>query len=263
VVAQHFAGMILGRPLLMAVVNVTPDSFSGGFANTDDATAHARRLIEEGADILDIGGESTRPGAHPVGAAEECERVVPVIKALAPLGVPLAVDSYKPEVMAAALNAGATIVNDVFALAKGGLAVAATRRPWLILGHSRGDPPTMNVAPEYRDVVAEVRDDLAERIAACATAGIPRDRIAVDPGLGFGKKRRHNLALLQGLADLAALGCPLCVGASRKFAPREAAAEIKLATSIAAAVIAARNGAHILRVHDVAATRAALALLAV
>ncbi len=248
----------------MGVVNVTPDSFSDGgeFADADAAIAHGRRLIAEGAAILDVGGESTRPGAEPVDAAVERRRVLPVIEGLRAAGAVIAIDTYKPETMVAALDAGATIVNDVFALTKGGLAGAARRRPWVILGHIQGEPATMNVAPRYDNVVEEVRAYLAARIAGCIAAGLPRERIAVDPGIGFGKKRRHNLALLHGLNRLADLGCAICVGASRKFAPSDAPAAVKLASSTAAAVIAAANGARILRVHDVAATRAALEIAA-
>jgi dihydropteroate synthase len=192
--------------------------------------------------------------------AEERRRALPVIEGLRGAGAALAIDTYKPEMMDAALDAGAMIVNDVFGLAKGGLAAVVRRRPFVILGHSKGEPADMNRAPDYADVVAEVRDGLAARLAACIAAGVPRERIALDPGLGFGKKRRHNLALLHGLGALAALGRPICVGASRKLAPRDAPEEIKLASSVAAALLAVGNGAHILRVHDVAATRAALAV---
>ncbi len=259
-----FAGLTVDQPILMGVINITPDSFSDGGAlmSADAAIAHGRRLIAEGAAILDIGGESTRPGAAPVTADEERRRVLPVVEGLRGAGAVLSIDTYKAETMEAALDAGAAIVNDVFALTKGALAVVAWRKPWLIIGHSKGEPGTMNLAPDYVDVVAEGRDYLASRLAACAAAGLPRERIALDPGLGFGKQRRHNLALLHGLEALAGLGGTLCVGASRKFAPKDVAAEVKLSSSIAAAVIAAQNGAHILRVHDVAATRAALAIVA-
>ncbi len=259
-----FAGLALDRPILMGVVNVTPDSFSDGgdFFAADKAIAHGRRLIAEGAAILDIGGESTRPGASPVSLDEERRRALPAIEGLRGCGAVLSIDTYKPEIMAAALDAGAAIVNDVFALTgKGCLEIVAARKACVILGHSKGAPAEMNRAPDYGDVVAEVRDYLAARLAACVAAGLPRERVALDPGLGFGKQRRHNLALLHGLNALAALGHPLCVGASRKFAPKDAAPEIKLTSSIAAAIEAVRNGARILRVHDVAATKAALAVV--
>jgi dihydropteroate synthase len=218
-------------------------------------------LVAEGADILDIGGESTRPGAAPVDAGEEKRRVLPVIEGLRAAGVPLSCDTSKPEIMEAALDAGASIINDVRALRLGGLDIVAARGASIILGHMQGEPATMNVEPSYEDVVAEVRAFLAGRVAACIAAGIPRERIAVDPGFGFGKRRRHNMALLHELGALAGLDCTICVGASRKFSPKDAPDEMKLAGSLVAAVIAARNGARILRVHDVAEHKAALDLL--
>ena len=260
---REFAGLKLDRPLLMGIVNVTPDSFSDGGAFLDPARAikHGVDLIADGADILDIGGESTRPGAEPVAPEEEMRRVLPVIEGLRAAGVPLSIDTYKPEIMQAALDAGARIVNDVYALRRGGIDIVAARGASVILGHMKGEPATMNVDPQYDDVVAEVRAFLAERVAACLVAGIPPERIAVDPGFGFGKKRRHNMALLHELGALAAFDCTICVGASRKFAPKDASEEMKLAGSLVAAVVAVRNGARILRVHDVAAHKAALDLL--
>jgi dihydropteroate synthase len=253
-----------GRPLLMGVVNATPDSFSDGgrFLDPAAAVAHGRRLVAEGADIVDIGGESTRPGATPVAEDEEWRRVGPVISGLADAGAILSIDTSKPGIMARALDAGCAVVNDVFALTHGGAETVARHGASVVLGHFKGAPATMNAAPTYADVVAEVAAFLAARRDACRAAGIARERILLDPGLGFGKARRHNLALLHGLAGLAALGQPLVVGASRKFAPPDAADDVKLATSIAAALVAAANGAAILRVHDVAATRAALAVVA-
>jgi dihydropteroate synthase len=259
----EFAGLTLDRPKLMGIVNVTPDSFSDGgrHGSAELAIKHGVALIREGADILDIGGESTRPGAAPVPLAEELHRVLPVIEGLRGFGVPISCDTYKAEMMVAALDAGATIVNDVWALRWGGMDMLAARRASVILGHMKGEPATMNDAPEYQDVVAEVKGFLAARVAACVEAGIPKERIAVDPGFGFGKKRRHNMTLLHELETLAALGCAICVGASRKFAPKDATDEMKIADSLVAAVLAVRNGARILRVHDVAAHKGALALL--
>jgi dihydropteroate synthase len=259
--ATHaFAGVAFDRPLLMGIVNATPDSFSDGgrYADAERAIAHGRKLVADGADILDIGGESTRPGAEAVGLEEEGRRVLPVIEGLRALGVPLSCDTGKPDLMAAALDAGVTIINDVWALRHGGIELIAARGASVILGHMQGEPATMNLDPQYDDVVADVRLFLAERVAACQAAGIPAGRIAVDPGFGFGKKRRHNMALLHALDSLAPPGCALCIGASRKFAPKFASDEMKLAGSLVAAMVAVRNGADILRVHDVAAHKAAL-----
>jgi dihydropteroate synthase len=260
---REFAGLSLDRPLLMGIVNVTPDSFSdgGAYFDAERAIKHGLSLIAEGADILDIGGESTRPGAEPVDVEEEKRRVLPVIEGLRERGAPLSCDTSKPEVMAAALDAGARIVNDVRALRLGGIDLVGARRASVILGHMQGEPATMNLEPRYEDVVAEVRAFLAERAVACVTAGIPRTRIAIDPGFGFGKKRRHNMALLHELGALAELGCTICVGASRKFSPQDAPDEMKLAGSLVAAMIAVRNGARILRVHDVSEHKSALELL--
>ncbi len=247
----------------MGIVNVTPDSFSDGGAHFDAERAikHGKSLVAEGADILDIGGESTRPGAAPVDIEEEKRRVVPVIEGLRAAGVAISCDTSKPEIMEAALDAGASIVNDVRALRIGGIGIIAARGASVILGHMQGEPATMNVEPRYEDVVAEVRAFLAERVAVCLAASIPPEHIAVDPGFGFGKRRRHNMALLHELGALADLGCTICVGASRKFSPKDAPDEMKLAGSLVAAVIAVRNGARILRVHDVAEHKAALDLL--
>ena len=260
---REFAGLKLDRPLLMGIVNVTPDSFSdgGAYFDAERAIRHGKSLVAAGADILDIGGESTRPGAGPVETEEEKRRVLPVIEGLRAAGVPLSCDTSKPAVMEAAIDAGAAIVNDVRALRLGGAEIVAARGASVILGHMQGEPATMNVEPRYENVVAEVRAFLAERANACLAAGIPRDRIAIDPGFGFGKRRRHNMALLHELDALAALGCAICVGASRKFSPKDAPDEMKLAGSLVAAVIAVRNGARILRVHDIAEHKAALALL--
>ena len=260
---REFAGLKLDRPLLMGIVNVTPDSFSDGGAYFDPERAikHGRHLVAAGADMLDIGGESTRPGAAPVAIEEEKRRVLPVIEGLRDAGVPLSCDTSKPELMAAALDAGARIINDVRALRLGGIDLIAARGAAVILGHMQGEPATMNVEPHYEDVVSEVRAFLAERVAACIVAGIPPEHIAVDPGFGFGKRRRHNMALLHELGALAAFDVAICVGASRKFSPKDASDEMKLAGSLIAAVVAVRNGARILRVHDVAEHKAALELL--
>jgi len=256
------------RPLVMGVVNVTPNSFSDGglYFDSQQAVAHARRLIDEGADLIDIGGESTRPGARPVDAPEELRRVVPVLRALNDASVPLAVDTTKPHVMRAALEEGASLINDVTALrAPGALELAAAFDVGLCMMHMQGDPRTMQLAPHYDDVVDEVRNFLSERISAAAAIGIARDRIAIDPGFGFGKTVEHNLELLRNLGRLADLGAPVLVGLSRKStlgAITGRPATDRLAASVAAALIAVQRGARILRVHDVAATRDALAVQA-
>jgi dihydropteroate synthase len=211
--------LALSRPLIMGIINATPDSFSGdGLAlDVGRALAQARAFVEDGADILDIGGESTRPGATPVGVEEEIRRVVPLIEALRELDVPLSIDSFKPQVMRAALSAGATLINDINALrAPGALELAAASDAAVCLMHMQGTPQTMQDNPAYQDVVAEVGAFLAERSAACLAAGIARERIVIDPGFGFGKTPGHNLQLLQGLDRLVASGHPVLVGLSRK-----------------------------------------------
>ncbi len=249
----------------MGIVNVTPDSFSDGgrFLDADAAIRHGRQLIAEGADILDIGGESTRPGAEPVSEEDEIARVVPVIQGLAATGVPLSVDTRHGGVMTAALAAGATILNDVAALREpGALAVAAASNAWICLMHMRGDPGGMQTAPTYGDVVAEVMDFLAKRIRTCEEAGIERHRIAIDPGIGFGKTLEHNLALLRHLKRFGDLGCPVLLGVSRKSfiaqLSRGEPATGRLPGSLAAALAGVEAGARVLRVHDVAATRQAV-----
>lgn len=256
----------LERPLIMGVVNVTPDSFSDGglFADTARAVAHARRLVGEGADILDLGGESTRPGAAPVSLDEERRRVLPVLEALAAGGVPVSVDTRKPGLMREAIAAGASMINDVLALSAPGALEAAAQAPVAVcLMHMQGDPGTMQVNPSYQDVVREVRAYLAGRIVAAERAGISRDRIVVDPGFGFGKTLEHNLALLRALAEFKSLGVALLAGLSRKamlgkLTGREP--QERVHGSVAAALLAVQNGAQIVRVHDVAATRDALAV---
>jgi dihydropteroate synthase len=254
----------LARPLIMGVVNVTPDSFSDGgqFHSAQAAVAQAGRLIEEGADILDIGGESTRPGATPVPLGEELARVMPVLEALRGSPVPISVDTYKPEVMRAAVAAGASMINDVSALeATGALEAIAQSRAAVCLMHKRGDPRTMQASPEYDDVVAEVKEYLRQRLDAANQAGIGRERIVIDPGFGFGKTTAHNLRLLRELPALKALGAPILAGLSRKSVlgqiTRKPVGE-RMYSSIAAALIAVLKGATIVRVHDVAATRDAL-----
>ncbi len=255
----------LARPRVMGIVNVTPDSFSDGGRLGDAAAAlrHCEQLLAEGADILDIGGESSRPGAAPVPLEEELARVLPVLQGALGLGVPLSVDTVKPEVMRRALDLGADIVNDIGALqAPGALeAVAAFPRSGVCLMHMRGDPSTMQQRPAYDDVVAEVADFLAGRLQALRAAGIGDERIVLDPGIGFGKTVEHNLELLRRQPELLALGRPLLLGWSRKStlgAVTGRPVGERLAGSIAAALGAARQGAAILRVHDVAATVDAL-----
>jgi dihydropteroate synthase len=256
----------LSRPLIMGIVNVTPDSFSDGglFADAAQAAAHARRLIEEGADLIDVGGESTRPGAAPVALDEERRRVLPVLEALHGCGVPLSVDTRKPQLMREAIAAGAAMVNDVSALsAPGALEAVAQADCAVCLMHMQGEPQTMQLAPRYQDVVREVRDYLAQRVAAAEAAGIARERIVVDPGFGFGKTDAHNLALLRALRAIAPEGVALLAGLSRKSTLGRItgrAASERVFASVAAALIAVQNGAHIVRVHDVAATRDALAV---
>jgi dihydropteroate synthase len=248
----------------MGIVNVTPDSFSDGgrFLELSAALEHARRLIDEGADILDIGGESTRPGSAAISESEEIARVVPVLEALRTSDVVLSVDTSKPGVMRAALAAGAAIVNDVCALqAPGALDAIAASDCGVVLMHMQGSPRTMQVSPHYTDVVGEVRDFLRERIAAATARGVAAARIVVDPGFGFGKTVEHNFALLGRLAALATLGVPVLAGVSRKGmlgAVTGRAVGDRTAASVAATVVAVERGARIVRVHDVAATRDAL-----
>ena len=251
----------LSTPIVMGIVNVTPDSFSDGGHWFDPAQAveHAVRLTDEGAGIIDVGGESTRPGAMPVTVDEEINRVVPVIQALTKrIKVPISVDTSRPQVIRAAIDAGATLVNDVRALREpGALEAAAATTAGVCVMHMRGDPRTMQTAPAYRDVVADVREFLAERISACERAGIARDRIAVDPGIGFGKTVEHNLALLAHLPDLVALGAPVLIGVSRKSvigAVTGRDVQDRLAGGVAFATAAVLAGASIIRVHDVAPT---------
>ena len=258
--------LVLDRPRVMGIVNVTPDSFSDGGAHdtADAAFAHALRLLEEGADILDIGGESTRPGADEVPLEEELRRVVPLIERLSrETSAPISVDTSKPEVMRAAVGAGAGMLNDVYALRRdGALDTAAALGMPVVLMHMLGEPRSMQQAPRYDDVVGEVHRFLAERIFAAEMAGIAKKRIVIDPGFGFGKDTTHNLALLAQLERFGDLGVPVLAGLSRKRTigeltgrdiPRE-----RVHGSVAAHLIAAQRGARLLRVHDVAATVDAL-----
>jgi dihydropteroate synthase len=256
----------LSRPLVMGIVNVTPDSFSDGgrFASVEAAVQQARRLIEEGADILDIGGESTRPGAAAVPVAEELARVLPVLEELSETPIPLSIDTYKPAVMAAALTAGASMVNDVRALREpGALAVLRGSDAAVCLMHMQGTPQTMQIDPRYEDVVGEVCGFLRERVEACEAAGIDRARIVIDPGFGFGKTKAHNIELLRHLGQLGVLGLPILAGLSRKSVLGTITARTvgeRVHSSIAAALVAVYRGAAIVRVHDVGATRDALAV---
>lgn len=256
----------LSRPRVMGIVNVTPDSFSDGgrFAAPAQALAHARRLRDDGADILDVGGESTRPGAAPVGEAEETDRVLPLVEALAAEGAIVSVDTMKPAVMHSAIAAGAAMINDVRALqAPGALAAVAGSGAAVCLMHMQGEPRSMQSDPRYGDVVADVCAFLVARAEACVAAGIARERIVLDPGFGFGKTVDHNLALLRDLRTLAGLNHPVLAGWSRKSslgAITGRAVDERLAGSLAAALYAVAQGATILRVHDVRETVDALAV---
>jgi len=259
--------LTLERPLIMGVVNVTPDSFSDGgrFFGTQQALEHARVLIEEGADILDIGGESSRPGAEPVGLDEELRRVMPVLEQLAQMPVPVSVDTCKPDVMRRAIAAGAAMVNDINALREpGALEAVAQSQAAVCLMHMQGEPRSMQRDPQYEDVVAEVTAFLAQRVEAAQQAGVARERIVIDPGFGFGKSTGHNLELLQGLSTIAGLGQPVLVGLSRKSLFGKITGKPvadRVSASVAAALLAVERGAALVRVHDVAATRDALLVL--
>jgi dihydropteroate synthase len=255
------------RTIVMGIVNVTPDSFTDGgmYLTTDDAVRHGARLVDEGADVLDVGGESTRPGAEPVDVDEELRRVIPVIEGLTEIQqtTPISIDTRKPEVARAALEAGARIVNDVTAGRDGAMLEAvADTGAGIVLMHMLGEPQTMQDDPRYEDVVAEVHEFLRERIEAAVFAGIAEERVCVDPGIGFGKNVEHNLALLRSVSALRLLGAAVMVGASRKrfigvLTGAEDPAD-RLEGSLAAAVLAASLGADVVRVHDVAPTVRAL-----
>jgi dihydropteroate synthase len=257
--------LLLDRPRIMGIVNVTPDSFADGGAHgsTDVAVAHALALAGQGADILDVGGESTRPGAEDVSLEEELRRVIPVIERLArETSLPISIDTSKPEVMRAAVAAGAGFINDVFALRReGAMDAAAELGVPVCLMHMQGEPRGMQEAPHYDDVVADVHGFLTQRIFSCEMAGIPKKRIVIDPGFGFGKDAAHNLSLLAQLRRFTELGVPVLAGLSRKRTLGEITGrgvDERIHASVAAALIAAQNGAMILRVHDVAATIDAL-----
>ncbi|MFY2764213.1 dihydropteroate synthase [Arenimonas sp. MALMAid1274] len=259
----------LDRPRVMGIVNVTPDSFSdgGAHADVDAAVAHGLRLVAEGADLLDIGGESTRPGATPVSPEEERRRVLPVVERLArETGVPVSVDTSDPELMRAAVAAGAGVINDVRALRRdGALDAAASLGVPVVLMHMPAEPGGMQDDPRYDDVVAEVHRFLAERLFACEMAGIAKKNLVVDPGFGFGKTLDHNLLLLRQLSRFADLGVPVLAGLSRKRSLGDLTGRPvheRVHASVAAAVLAAEYGARLIRVHDVAATVDALKIWA-
>jgi dihydropteroate synthase len=254
----------LAKPRIMAVINVTPDSFSGDGVDgkVDAALVRAEAALAAGADILDIGGESSRPGAEPVSEQEELDRLLPVVERLATWPVPVSVDTVKPVVMREVLRAGATMINDINGFrAAGAIDAVSDGAAALCVMHMLGEPRTMQRDPYYRDVLAEVRAFLAERVAVLRDAGVAAERICVDPGFGFGKTPAHNLALLRGIEKLAALGYPVLAGLSRKsligqITGRPVAQ--RMVGSVAAALLAVQNGARIVRVHDVAETRDAL-----
>jgi dihydropteroate synthase len=264
--------LLLATPCVMGILNVTPDSFSDGgrflrdgSPDVEAAVAASIAMVEDGATLIDVGGESTRPGATPVEETEELRRVIPIVERLVSIGTIVSVDTSKPLVACAAIDAGAHLINDVRALTDPGVlrAVAASEVA-VCLMHMRGEPPTMQRAPHYENVVEEVRAYLTDRAARCGDAGISRERIAIDPGFGFGKTLEHNLTLLRRLSELADLGYPLLVGLSRKgmigtITGRTPAA--RAAGGLAAAVVAVQNGARIVRTHDVAATVDALKML--
>ena len=262
----------LAKPCVMGILNVTPDSFSdggrfmgSGRVDVGAVAAAAREMIDAGASIIDIGGESTRPGAMPVGEDEELRRVIPVVERLAAFGTIISVDTSKATVARTALDAGAHLINDVRALASPELfAVVADSDAAVCLMHMRGEPRTMQESPAYIDVVAQVRDYLAQRALQCETAGISHERIMLDPGFGFGKTMEHNLTLLRRLSDIVSLGYPVVAGLSRKgmigtLTGRPA--EARVAGSVAAAIVAVQNGARVVRVHDVGATVDALKVI--
>jgi len=252
------------RPLIMGILNVTPDSFSDGgmFVGREKALQHARRMVADGADIIDIGGESTRPGAIPVPEDVELERVIPLVETLAREGIRVSVDTVKPLVMRAALAAGAGMINDVSALTQpGAMEAVAAGEAAVCLMHMQGEPRTMQTEPHYEDIVQDVREFLVERARMCEANGIARDRIVIDPGLGFGKTVAHNVALLRALGAFKATGYPVLVGISRKSTlGRIVGRDVneRMAASVAAALAAVARGAAIVRVHDVRETVDAL-----
>jgi dihydropteroate synthase len=258
----------LSRPQIMAIINLTPDSFSGdGVANNvERALAQARQALDDGADLLDVGGESSRPGAEPVSEQQEIDRIMPLVERLVAWSVPVSVDTVKPAVMRAALAAGADLINDINAFrAEGALEAVRPGRAALCVMHMRGQPRTMQVDPHYDDVTAEVGEFLHERVRIMCAAGVAAERIVLDPGFGFGKSLEHNLSLLRSLDRLVASGYPVLAGMSRKsMLGRITGRPVgeRVAASVAAALLAVQAGARIVRVHDVAATRDALAVWA-
>lgn len=254
-------------PLIMGVLNVTPDSFSDGgrFLRQDAALDHALRMVDEGADLIDIGGESTRPGAQPASLGEERERVLPVLEVLRErVSVPISVDTRKPALMVEAIGAGADMINDVGGFGSAAAIAAVADAPVAVCAmHMRGEPRSMQSAPVYEDVLAEVGEFLLARRDGLLDAGVAADRIVLDPGFGFGKSLEHNLALLRGLSRFVQLGCPVLVGLSRKSmlgTLLDRPVEERMVASVAAALLAVERGARLVRVHDVAQTRDALRL---
>lgn len=264
--AQQFVSVSSRKPLIMGIVNVTPDSFSdGGLFNTlEHSLQHAVQLVNHGADWLDVGGESTRPGSVPVDLEEEIRRVIPVVEALVAMKQSVSVDTSKPEVMRAAIRAGATMINDVNALrAPGALEAVAAGGVAACLMHMQGEPRSMQSDPRYDDVVIEVRDFLSQRLNAALEAGVPHERLIVDPGFGFGKTQTQNIQMLRHLDRFCDLGVPVMVGLSRKsMLGKITGTEVnnRLHASVAAALLAVSKGAGIVRVHDVKATHHALAV---
>lgn len=263
------------RPLVMGILNATPDSFSDGgkFRTPSDAIAQAERMIANGVDIIDIGGESTRPGAEPVALQEELDRVLPVIEALKDCGVALSIDTYKAETMRQALNAGVDCVNDIWALRQEGAVDAIlesdkdnlNKQCGIVLMHMQRDPQTMQFDPEYQDVIAEVKEFLQERVNLLVNAGVAKNRIAVDPGFGFGKSLEHNLKMLAEFDQFSQLGYPVLAGISRKSMLGKLTGRDtneRVAPSVAAAILAADRGARVIRVHDVPETVDALKIWA-
>lgn len=258
--------LALDRPLIMGIVNLTDDSFSGDGlrGQAENAIAQGLRMVDDGADLLDLGAESSRPGSEPVSQQQELERLLPVIGGLRDCGVPLSVDTVKPVIMSAALAAGADMINDIFALqAPGALEAVSVSNAAVCLMHMQGEPRTMQSGPRYADVVAEVAGFLDDRVTACTAAGIKKNRIVIDPGFGFGKTLAHNLALLARLPAIGAVGRPVMAGLSRKSMLAAIVGRVdgdRLAASLAAAIAAVAGGAAIVRVHDVKATVDALAV---
>ncbi|NOY16096.1 MAG: dihydropteroate synthase [Gammaproteobacteria bacterium] len=259
-----------GRAAIMGILNVTPDSFSDGglFLGVDEAVDHAARMIDEGADIIDIGGESTRPGATPVNVDEEMRRVIPIIEGLVRrFDVAISIDTSKAMVMDAAVNAGATMINDVHALTeKDALSIAAELNVPVCLMHMQGQPGTMQLNPVYEDVTASIREYLSQRVTACIEAGLDIKNLILDPGFGFGKSQKQNFTLLNELQSVRSHGLPILAGLSRKSVIGQAlglAVDDRVSASIALALLAVRNGANIVRVHDVKATTEAIRIMEV